>query len=264
MAAQEPMPKRFRVDRLWPDPQPDLDLDEAFRDLALPSPPPDRQVMVATNMVTSIDGRAQRMGTAEGLSGRADRRLMRLYRAAYDAVGSGIGTLRATDFWSTLPPDLAEQRAASGRTPQPLSVVISGSGPVPMDRRWFGWDQPRLLVVGAESPLASSDMAAPAGTELLIAPTSHPQPSWVLEQLAARGIGSWLLEGGPTTNAAFLSSGCLDELYWTVGSRVLATDALPMVAPIRQGSPLADSPREARLVSVHRSDDDLFLRYHFD
>ena len=124
MAAQEPMPKRFRVDRLWPDPQPDLDLDEAFRDLALPSPPPDRQVMVATNMVTSIDGRAQRMGTAEGLSGRADRRLMRLYRAAYDAVGSGIGTLRATDFWSTLPPDLAEQRAASGRTPQPLSVVV--------------------------------------------------------------------------------------------------------------------------------------------
>src|SRR5437764_104432 len=129
------------------------------------------------------------------------------------------------------------------------------AAPEPMPKRFPVdplWPDPQpdpdpAEVVGAESPLASSDMAAPAGTELLIAPTSHPQPSWVLEQLAARGIGSLLLEGGPTTNAAFLSSGCLDELYWTVGSRVLATDALPMVAPIRQGSPLADSPRAARL-----------------
>ena len=65
------------------------------------------------------------MGTAEGLSGRADRRLMRLYRVAYDAVGSGIGTLRATDFWSTLPADLAERRAAAGRPPQPVALVIA-------------------------------------------------------------------------------------------------------------------------------------------
>src|SRR5437762_8143980 len=264
MAAQEPMPKRFRVDRLWPDPQPDLDLDEAFRVLALPSPPPDRQVMVATHMVTSIDGRAQRMGTAEGLSGRADRRLRRLYRVAYDAVGSGIGTLRATDFWSTLPADLAERRAAAGRPPQPVALVIAGSGPVPTDRRWFGWDQPRLLVVGAASPLATGDAPTPDGTDLIVAPTNHPAPGWVLDQLAARGIGSLLLEGGPTTNAAFLAAGCLDELYWTIGARVLATEALPMVTPILGGSPFADAPREATLVSVHRSEDELFLRYRFE
>ena len=50
--------------------------------------------LVAINMVTSIDGRAQLAGTAEGLGSRADRRLMRHYRAAFDAVGSGAGTLR--------------------------------------------------------------------------------------------------------------------------------------------------------------------------
>jgi riboflavin biosynthesis pyrimidine reductase len=256
--------QRFSVDRLWPNPERNLDLDQAFEDLALPAPPDDRRVLVATNMVTTIDGRAQRMGTAEGLSGRADRRLMRLYRVGYDAVGSGIGTLRATDFWSTLPTDLAERRAATGRPPQPLSVVIAGSGPVPGDRRWFRWDQPRLLVVGAASPLASGDQLAPAETDLLVAPTDYPDPGWVLDQLASRGINSLLLEGGPTTNAAFLAAGCLDELYWTVGARVLATEALPMLAPIRGGSPFADAPREATLVSVHRSEDELFLRYRFE
>ena len=156
----------YTVDRLWPDPQSGLDLDEAFRDLALPDPPNHRRVLIATNMVTTIDGRAQRMGTAEGLSGRADRRLMRLYRLGFDAVGSGIGSL--------------------------------------------------------------------------------------------------LLDGGPTTNAAFLAAGCLDELYWTVGARVLATEALPMLTPIRGGSPFADAPREATLISAHRFESELFLRYRFE
>jgi 5-amino-6-(5-phosphoribosylamino)uracil reductase len=258
------MAEQFTVERLWPDPESGLDLDEAFGHLALPAPPDDRRVLVATNMVTTIDGRAQRMGTAEGLSGRVDRRLMRLYRVGYDAVGSGIGTLRATDFWSTLPADLAERRAAVGRPPQPLSVVIAGSGPVPTDRRWFSWDQPRLLVVGAQSPLASGDAPTPADTDLLVAPTDYPAPEWVADQLADRGIGSLLLEGGPTTNAAYLAAGCLDELYWTVGARVLATEALPMLTPIRGGSPFADAPREATLVSAHRFESELFLRYRFE
>src|SRR5438270_11644434 len=105
-------------------------------------------------MVTTIDGRAQRMGTAEGLSGRADRRLMRLYRVAYHAVGSGGGTLRATAFWSPVPPDLAQRRADAGKPPQPLSVVIAGSGPSPTDRLLVGWDQARQLIGGAGSLVA--------------------------------------------------------------------------------------------------------------
>jgi riboflavin biosynthesis pyrimidine reductase len=258
-----PARPRFSVDRLWPDPATGLDLDEAFASVAIPDPPGDRP-WIATNMVTTLDGRAQLNGTAEGLSGRADRRLMRLYRAAFDAVGSGAGTLRATDFWSSLPADLAARRVAEGRSPQPLSVVIAGSHPVPFDRRWFGWEQPRLLIVGTTSPHAASGAGdLPEGTELLVAPTSQPEPCWVAAQLAAHGVRSLLLEGGPTTNAAFLAASCLDELFWTVGARALATQALPMVAPL-DPSPFATTPREARLIAVHRSEDELFLRYRFE
>jgi riboflavin biosynthesis pyrimidine reductase len=255
-------PPRYTVDRLWPNPETNLDLEEAFADVALP-PSPEGRPLVATNMVTSLDGRAQLKGTAEGLSGRADRRLMRLYRTAFEAVGSGAGTLRATDFWSTVPADLAEQRRAAGLPPQPLSVVIAGSRPVPTERRWFAWDQPRLLIVGSGSPHATGNQDLPPGTDLLVAPTPQPQPGWVLQELAKRGIGSFLLEGGPTTNAAFLAADALDELYWTLGARALGTDALPMVAPIAGGSPFAEQPREAHLISVHRSEDELFLRYRF-
>lgn len=249
----------FRVDRLWPDPAFDLDLDEAFGNFVPPPRPPGRPA-VGLNMVTSIDGRAQLTGGSEGLSGRADRRLLQLYRAAYDAVGSGAGTLRADDFHSHLPADLAARRMAQERPPQPTAVVIGGSAAVPTDRRWFSHaDQPRILVLGANAP--QPDLTP--GTELLIAPGPAPEPGWVLEWLAERGIGSLLLEGGPTTNSAFLAAGLIDELYWTIGARLLGTDALPMIAAIPGGSPWAEHPRQGQLLSIHRAGDDLFLRYRF-
>jgi len=245
------------VDRLWPNPRTGLALDDAFADLALPDAPANRPY-VAINMVTSIDGRAQLGGTAEGLGSRADRRLMRLLRAGFDAVGSGAGTLRATGIWPRVTDDLAARRVADGRRPQPASVVIGGSTPVPLER-WHGADEQRILVLGSDNP-----QAVDPGFELLRAPTPEPEPRWLLARLHERGIGSLLLEGGPTTNAAFLADRVLDEVFWTLGATLLASDALSMIAPIRGGSPWADDPRRGSLVSVHRNGDELFLRYRFE
>jgi riboflavin biosynthesis pyrimidine reductase len=223
-------------------------------------PAPRGRPLVAINMVTSIDGRAQLNGTADGLGSRADRRLMRLYRAAFDAVGSGAGTLRATGVWLRVGRDLAARRAGEGRAPNPIGVVIAGRAPVPTDGHWFTGDEPRFLVVGASNPM----IAAPPGTELLRAPDARPRPRWVLERLAERGVGSLLLEGGPKVNAAFLAEDLIDELYWTIGAHLLGTDALPLITPVTGGSPFAHEPRRGNLVSVLRHQDELFLRYRFD
>lgn len=249
-----------RVDRLWPDPAADLDLDAAFADLALP-PAPQGRPLVGLNMVTSIDGRAQLGGRTEGLSGRADRELLQRYRVPYDAVASGVGTLRADDFYSHLGHVASAARVAAGRSPQPLAVLIAGGGRVPTDRRFFEYtDQPRVLAVGSGSPYVGAPLP---GIEVWVAPTVDVRPGWLLERLAAASIGSVLLEGGPHLNAAFLAEGLIDELYWTVGARLLGTNALQMIAPIPGGSPWAEHPREGQLVSVHRSGEELFLRYRF-
>jgi len=248
--------QRYLVDRLWPEPSVDLEIDEAMAGFTLPPPPPDRP-LVGINMVTTVDGRAQLKGTAEGLGSRADRRLMRLYRAAYDAVGSGAGTLRAVGFWPGLPDDLAAMRTERGLAAQPTSVVIGGRSPLPPDVKWTG-DGARILIVGAGNPQAPLP-----DVELLVAPTPEPDPRWILERLAERGIGSLLLEGGPTTNAAFLAVHAIDELYWSIGPKLVGTDALPMIAPVPGGSPFAEHPREGRLLSALRHGDELYLRYRF-
>jgi riboflavin biosynthesis pyrimidine reductase len=251
----DPVP---RVDRLWPDPAGDLALDDAMAGFSLPAPPSNRP-LVGVNMVTSIDGRAQLEGTAEGLAGRADRLLMRRYRAAYDAVGSGAGTLRAAGLWLRVGDEMAARREAEGRERNPVGVVVAGSEPVPLDARWFGGDERRILVVGRENPIE----AAPDGTELVRASDARPAPRWILSSLAARGIRTFLLEGGPHLNAAFLEAGFIDELYWTVGAHLLGTDALPMIAAIPGGSPHGGDPYRGRLVSILRHGDELFLRYRF-
>ncbi|MBW3613096.1 MAG: dihydrofolate reductase family protein [Chloroflexi bacterium] len=246
-----------RVDRLWPDPAVDIPLDEA---MAGYEPGVVRgRPLVAINMVTSIDGRAQLDGTAEGLGSRADRHLMRIYRAAFDAVGSGAGTLRATGVWLRVGDTLAAQRAARGQPPNPTGVVVAGTEAIDPASPWFDGNEPRLLVIGRDTPFGD----APPGTDLLRAPTERPEPRWILERLAERGITSFLLEGGPGINAAFLADDLIDEVYWTVGAHLLGTDALPMIAPIPGGSPFASRPRGGRLVSVLRHDSELFLRYRF-
>jgi riboflavin biosynthesis pyrimidine reductase len=245
------------VDRLWPDPQASLPLDEAFADLALPDPPSGRP-LVGVNMISSVDGRAQIEGKAEGLGSREDRRLMRLYRVGYDAVGSGAGTLRADDFYSWLPDDLAARRETAGAQPQPLAIVIGGSSPIPTDRRFFAHpEQPRVVVVGSDSPHAG--LGELSGVEVWTAPAPNPEPAWLLARLAERGVRTLLIEGGPTVNSSFLAADALDELYWTVGPRLVAADGRQIVASLPERHP----PRVGSLVSAHRSGNELFLRYRF-
>lgn len=243
------------VDRLWPSPAFDLDLAEAMAGFEAP-PPRDGRPSVAVNMVTSIDGRAQLAGTAEGLGSRTDRALMRLYRASFDAVLSGAGTLRQTDVWLRVGDDLAERRVADGRSPQPIGVVVAGLHPVPAESRWLDGDERRILFVGSDNPMTD----APDGTELVRAPDPRPAPGWVLGELAARGVASVLVEGGPGFNAALAAERLIDELYWTIGPHLIGSDALPMVAAFADDDA---PPWRGRLTSVMRHEDELLLRYRF-
>jgi diaminohydroxyphosphoribosylaminopyrimidine deaminase/5-amino-6-(5-phosphoribosylamino)uracil reductase len=139
--------------------------------------------------------------------------------------------------------------------------LIAGSEKLPVNATWFTRDEGRIAFVGASNPTTS----VPAGTELVRAPDERPAPGWLLAELGRRGIRSFLLEGGPHLNAAFLAAGLIDELYWTIGAHLLGTHALPMIAPIAPHAGGGErEPYRGQLVSVHRHADELFLRYRFE
>jgi riboflavin biosynthesis pyrimidine reductase len=79
----------------------------------------------------------------------------------------------------------------------------------------------------------------------------------ILADLAARGVGRVVCEGGPTLNHLLLAGGVVDELFLTLAPRLAGgRDPLTLVA----GPALAPGPR-LDLRSLYERAGELFLRY---
>ncbi len=249
------------MQRLYPNPAPDLEPTAIYDDLwrALPEPPGERPY-VLLNMVTSVDGKAAVAGSAAPIGSAVDHRLMRSLRAAVDAVLIGGGTLRLERVDPRVGADWAGRRTARGATPEPLAIVLTGAGDLPLDRRYFVYPEvPRLVVCGAATPPARrAELAARAA--LLVAPTPRPEVGWVLQRLrAAYGVRHLLVEGGPTLNGELIAAGLVDELCWTLAPKLIGSgETLPLVA----GPPLP-APVRLTLASAYLHESEFFLRYRF-
>ena len=163
---------------------------------------------VTLKLAVSLDGRAVVPGR-RWVTGEESRRRVHELRAAVDAVGVGMGTVRADA------PRLDARDV--GATKQPRRLAF-GRGPLP------------------------------EGSELEL----HPGPiDEELAALAADGIQSLLLEGGPTMGAAVLAAGLVDRLLVFVAP-VLAGDGPPIVGPL-------PSPVDLGRPEVERVGDDVLL-----
>jgi diaminohydroxyphosphoribosylaminopyrimidine deaminase/5-amino-6-(5-phosphoribosylamino)uracil reductase len=125
---------------------------------------------VTYKVAVSLDGRVSVPGR-RWVSGGESRRLVHEWRAASDAVGVGMGTVRA---------DAPRLDARDVPTPR---------------------GQPRRLAFGGGT--------LPPGSELELRSGRLEEE---LAALAAEGVQSLLLEGGPTLAGAFLDAGLVDKL----------------------------------------------------
>ena len=130
---------------------------------------------VTWKLAATLDGRsAAADGSSRWVTGEAARADVHRLRGEVDAVLVGSGTVLADDPELTVRPD-------PGR--QPLRVVLDRRGRTPAGARVH--------------PAVMLDAAGPEAA---------------LADLAARGVVSVLLEGGPTVAAAFLRAGLVDRV----------------------------------------------------
>lgn len=243
--------------RLFPLPAVECVPPEIYDELAPVAAPVGRPV-TAINMVTSVDGKATLHGGAATLGSALDRYLMRAIRAAHDAVLVGATTLRAEPVDPRVGARWHAARASRGRPAEPLAVVLSASGDVPLARKYFSWPNVRrVVIVGRDSPLERRTAIARVA-DVLQAPTPTAEPAWVGQVLFARyGVRRLLIEGGPTVNGAFVAAGLVDELFWTLAPTLVGGgERLTML-----GGPPLDQPARMALVSAYLHDDEWFLRY---
>ncbi len=247
------------MQRLFPDVATDLDPDAIYDTLRddFPEPPPERPYLFL-NMVTSVDGKAALNGGAGGIGSALDKRLMKATRAACDAVLHGAATLRAEKVDPRVGPTHARAREARGLPAAPLAILLSRTGDLPLDRRYFTYPGVSRLIVSGEGTPPKQRAALAAHAELLIAPGDEPDLTWVMRTLREVYTVRYLLvEGGPNVNGNLFAAGLVDEICWTLGPKIIGGgESLTLV-----NGPTFQAPVPLTLRSAYLHEGEFFLRY---
>lgn len=243
--------------RLFPLPAAEMPVEDVYSILdwkAVPGRP-----FVALNMVASVDGRVAIEGSARGIGSSVDRALMMALRANADAVMFGAGTLRVEGVGKGVPADWVPRRLARGLAPQPLLVVLTASGSLPLERSFFA-DPDRAIVCVARSTPREAVERLQARATVRIAGDDRPDPAEALRILGGEfGVQSVLCEGGPELGHSLLAAGLLDELYLTLAPKLLGGGGPSLLAGASFAPPIALTLR-----SLHEHEGELFLRYALD
>lgn len=174
-----------------------------------------RRPFVTLKMAMTLDGKiATAQGESRYISGEASRAFVQRLRAQHAAVMVGIGTVRMDD------PRLdARQEGAH----QPVRVILDPLAATPLASRLFASSAPTLVAVGPAAPADARDALVQRGAAVLELPLreGYLDLESLMIQLAARELGSVLIEGGGGLNASALRQGIVDKVIWFVAPRLL-------------------------------------------
>jgi riboflavin-specific deaminase-like protein len=197
------------------------------------------------------------------LSDAADWDRVDELRAASDAILVGAQTIRADDPRLLVKSAARRQRrVAAGLPASPRRVTLSGSGDLDPRSRFFAAESgPPLVYVPAAAAAGLAErlsgvavvIAAPAGGG-----EGGLNLGWLLADLADRGIGRLMVEGGATVLARLLAAGLADEFRLAVAPVFVADPRAPrLLEDFRAGSVGA----RMRLDAVRQAGDMAVLHY---
>ena len=180
-------------------------------------------------------------------------------RASCDAVMIGAGTLRR-DNPSLLvrSPELVAARVAAGLSEQPAKVVLTASGQVDVNGRFFTeGDNVKLVYCPSDKEQL---VAAKIGAAARSFGAGNPLDlQYVLGSLRRQGVERLLVEGGGHLQTQLLVNGLVDEIQLAIAPFFLGNPAAPRFA--RAGTYPQNSLRPMRLAEVLQIDDMAVLRY---
>ena len=232
--------------------------------LRFPEPPGDRPYVVV-NMVSSADGKVVLEGSERGLGSPTDQRLMRELRLHADVVLNGSGTLRVSGTSSRLnDPALEERRLSNGKSRNPIAAVLTLSGDVPLEGRFFeGDDFEAVMYVGDGASQERRDAIEAAGRPVVVVPEREASAAMLRHAREQLGAALVVLEGGPTLNGDFLEHGLIDELFLTLGGLIVGGED-PITA-VEQPGRRATRAGVQQLELVHAlpnpAENEVYLRY---
>lgn len=245
-------------DQLIP-PSGEVEIGDLIGDLRLGGRAPDDRPYVVANFVSSVDGRATFQGGTTLLGDDGDLEVFRTLRREVDAVMAGTGTLRDEQYGRILRlRESRERRRARGLPPEPLAVMLTRSGALPLEIPLFAEPEARVVVfTGTEVDVSS----AAAQVDVVRLPDGEVTFAAALRHLRADyDVRALLCEGGPAVLTALIREKMLDGVFLTL---------VPDLTGGGDGPTLTIGPELAKLQHLelegllHRHGS-LYLRYKVD
>jgi diaminohydroxyphosphoribosylaminopyrimidine deaminase / 5-amino-6-(5-phosphoribosylamino)uracil reductase len=177
--------------------------------------------LVTLKLAATLDGKvAAPDGTSRWITGEQARAEVHDLRRRVDAVVVGSMTVVRDD-------PLLTYRLTGHATPQPLRVVIDGSGRTPTNAKVFNDEAPTLVVTSETIGDDHVDAWRSTGAEVVRvgAGEAGVDVRAVLDVLGTRGVCHALVEGGPTIAASFAERGLVDRLVLYLAPKILGGDA---------------------------------------
>jgi 5-amino-6-(5-phosphoribosylamino)uracil reductase len=193
------------------------------------------------------------------LSNDADFDRVDAVRAGCDAILVGAHTVRQ-DNPRLLVRSAArrEARVARGLPPSPAKVTVTGRGDLDPTAAFFAAGTAEKLVYCA-SPAVAQARQRLAGVATVVDAGDPVDLPGVLADLAARGTGRLMVEGGASVHTWFLTAGLADEAQLVVAPFFVGDSRAPRF--VGDGSFPWHSRRRARLAEVRQIGDVVLLRY---
>jgi diaminohydroxyphosphoribosylaminopyrimidine deaminase/5-amino-6-(5-phosphoribosylamino)uracil reductase len=183
---------------------------------------------VTLKLALSQDGMIGRPGEGQiAITGEVSRRQVHMMRAASDAILVGIRTALADD------PELTVRLPGlAGRSP--ARIVLDRTARLPLTSRLVqtARDVPLLVATCTDADARRRTELERAGASLLATETYDGRVALpeLLEDLAAKGMSTVLVEGGAATAKYFLDEGLVDRIVLFRGAVVIGEGGL--AAPI--------------------------------
>jgi riboflavin biosynthesis pyrimidine reductase len=216
-----------------------------------------RETWLRANFVSSADGAAYVDGRSGGLSSPGDMRIFGLLRVLADVVLVGAGTARIEEYKPARRRD-ALARLREGRPPTVPIALVSRSLDLDLTTALFteAPTDARTIVITCEASPADRRAEIAKVADLIVAGEAAVDLPQGVGELAKRGLGRVICEGGPHLLGSLAAADLVDELSLTFspalagpgGSRIIAGPALPAAAKMTLATVLAE-------------DDFLFCRY---
>jgi 5-amino-6-(5-phosphoribosylamino)uracil reductase len=207
----------------------------------------------------SLDGYLGDQTPRLALSNEADFDRVDGVRASCDAIMVGAVTVR-TDNPRLLVRSQArrDERTARGLPPSPAKVTVSSRVDLDARSNFFTAGKAEKLLYTSSPRVA--DARAKLGPVATVVDGGHRvRMRRLTEDLADRGVGRLMVEGGGTVHTQFLADDLVDELQLVVAPFFIGDSSAPRF--VSDGRFPWNAGRRAKLAAVTQLGDVVLLRY---